>query len=110
MYAICRGKDEIRQNVAFWLFRISRGTYHILGVSCAPEYAVAGEIKVKPLKETSGTEDPITAALEHLDLVVQSLHEATALAVQEVVRDLVETLVQVVGNDSPEKGPFRVRG
>jgi hypothetical protein len=49
---------------------------------------------VKPLKETSGAEDPITAALEHLDLVIQSLDEATALTVQEVIRDLVKALVQ----------------
>ena len=49
---------------------------------------------MKPLKETSGAEDPITAAIEHLDLIVQSLDEATALAVQEVIRDLVEALVQ----------------
>ena len=44
---------------------------------------------MKPLKETSGTEDPITAAFEHLDLVVQSLDKATALTVKEVVGDLI---------------------
>jgi hypothetical protein len=40
---------------------------------------------VKPLKEVAGAEDANTAALEHLDLVVQSLDEVTALAVEEVV-------------------------
>ena len=49
---------------------------------------------MKPLKETSGTEDPLTAALEHLDLMVQSLDEATGLSVEKVIRDLVEALVQ----------------
>ena len=49
---------------------------------------------MKPLKEMSGAEDSITAALEDFDLVVQSLDEATALAVEKVIRDLVESLVQ----------------
>ena len=49
---------------------------------------------MKPLKEACGAEDPVAAPLEDFDLVVQSLDEATALAVEEVVRDLVEALVQ----------------
>jgi N-dimethylarginine dimethylaminohydrolase len=49
---------------------------------------------VKPLNQACGVEDSIAAALEHLDLVIEPLDKPTALAVEEVVRDLVEALVQ----------------
>jgi hypothetical protein len=49
---------------------------------------------VKPLKEMCGAEDSIAAPLEHLDRVIEPLNKPTALAVEEIVGDLVEALVQ----------------
>jgi hypothetical protein len=46
------------------------------------------------LKETCGAEDSIAAPLEDLDLVIEPLDKATALAVEEVIGDLVEAFVQ----------------
>src|SRR5512147_1782689 len=41
-----------------------------------------------------GAEDPIAATFKHLDLVIEPFDEATALAVEEVVRALIQATLQ----------------
>jgi hypothetical protein len=56
--------------------------------------AIAFQIQIEPLKERSQVEDPIATTLEHLDLVVQPFDKATVVALQEVIGDLLQVVVQ----------------
>jgi hypothetical protein len=58
------------------------------------EEAVAAEVELKTLEEAPRMEDSIAAALDDLDLVIEPLDEATAGALQEGVRDLIEARLQ----------------
>lgn len=58
------------------------------------ESAIAVQVKRQSLEEMHDIPQPITASLEHLELVVQPFHEATGLMVDEIVRNQVEPSVQ----------------
>ncbi len=59
-----------------------------------PEQLEAFEVKPDSLKQMSNVRDSITAPFENFDLVVEALLKTACLAVEEVVGDLVEPVIE----------------
>ena len=51
------------------------------------------QVQEEPLKQVVEVEIPVTGTLDNLDLVVESFHKAAGISLDEVIGDLIESLV-----------------
>jgi hypothetical protein len=62
--------------------------------SCAAEELIPFQVQVEALEPAGEIEHPITAAFQDFDLAVEAFDKAAGLAIQKVIGDLIEMMIQ----------------